>query len=444
MLFRSVTNAASLPPNALLSFSILDPRLCYPPRKIDLPKPNDEEAAFALLQTLATWPADELPPSPSLFDRDIRHRATRLPSQKALNRRKSLAPPGAFPTLTPNDPAIPILLYPSRTSASSSAQGTWTLLAPWKCISAIWYPLLHFPLSCGGNPRFAGLQELQQIRFERGVQWFPGDFPGTNAGWAWEERERARRKKEWDARPKGKKVSWKTLDLGAGRIGEVGVGWACDFERLMGLEAQHEMEDVKATGQGTDAVPETKTKSAPIQQIDSKEFETLLSDSKRQIPTASVATIRVTLFSRGVPQPCSRIYRLPITSTTATEAAPNPQATSSTAATTTPSSSTSATPADIRASWLALVPPTAKKSAKPKPTNPRATKLPPTATPADRSRALAQELVQTPPLPYPPPVPERAHPLVPGEEDLIGFVTTGNFNLAAGAGTGAEIGRAHV
>ena len=55
-----VTNAASLPPNALLSFSILDPRLCYPPRKIDLPKPNDEEAAFALLQTLATWPADEL------------------------------------------------------------------------------------------------------------------------------------------------------------------------------------------------------------------------------------------------------------------------------------------------------------------------------------------------------------------------------------------------
>ncbi|KFY07553.1 hypothetical protein V491_08517, partial [Pseudogymnoascus sp. VKM F-3775] len=60
-----VTNAASLPPNALLSFSILDPRLRYPPRKIDLPKPNDEEAAFTLLQTLAAWPADDLPPSPS-------------------------------------------------------------------------------------------------------------------------------------------------------------------------------------------------------------------------------------------------------------------------------------------------------------------------------------------------------------------------------------------
>ncbi|KFZ23328.1 hypothetical protein V502_02191 [Pseudogymnoascus sp. VKM F-4520 (FW-2644)] len=434
-----VTNAASLPPNALLSFPILDPRLRYPPRKIDLPKPNDEEAAFTLLQTLATWPADELPPSSSLFDRDTRHQATRLPSQKALNRRKSLAPPGAFPSLSPNDPAIPILLYPSRTSASSSAQGTWTLLAPWKCISAIWYPLLHFPLSCGGNPRFAGLQELRQIRFERGMPWFPGDFLGTNAGWAWEERERARRKKEWDARPKGKKVSWNSLDLGAGRVGEVGVGWACDFERLMGLEAQDEMEDVKTTldtDKQADTFPETKTKSAPIQQIDSKHFESLLSDPKLQVPSASVATVRVTLFSRGVPQPCARIYRLPIISTTPTEIAPNTQATSGTAATTTPSASTSATPADIRASWLALVPPTTKKAAKPKPTNPRATKLPPTATPADRSRALAQELVQAPPLPYPPPVPERAHPLVPGEEDLIGFVTTGNFNLAAGAGTG--------
>ncbi|KAL5353273.1 Ribonucleases P/MRP protein subunit pop1 [Pseudogymnoascus australis] len=434
-----VTNPASLPPNALLSFSILDPRLRYPPRKIDLPKPNDEEAAFALLQTLATWPADNLPPSPSLFDRDARHKATRLPSQKALNRRKSLALPGVFASLSPNDPAIPILLYPSRTSASSSAQGTWALLAPWKCISAIWYPLLHFPLSCGGNPRFAGLQELRQIQFERGVPWFPGDFPGTNAGWAWEEKERTKRKKEWDARPKGKKVSWKTLDLGASRVGEIGVGWACDFERLMGLEAQDEMDDVKATmstDKQADAVPETKTKSAPVQQIDSKGFEALLADPMLQIPSASVATVRVTLFSRGVPQPCSRIYRLPIISPTPTEMAPNDQATSSTAITTTPPSSTSTTPADIRASWLTLVPPTTKKPGKPKPTNPRAAKLPPTATPADRSRALAQELVQTPPLPYPPPVPERAHPLVPGEEDLIGFVTTGNFNLAAGAGTG--------
>lgn len=434
-----VTNSASLPPNALLSFSILDPRLRYPPRKIDIPKPNYEEAAFALLQTLATWPADNLPPSPSLFDRDARHKATRLPSQKALNRRKSLAPPGVFASLSPNDPAIPILLYPSRTSASSSAQGTWTLLAPWKCISAIWYPLVHFPLSCGGNPRFAGLQELRQIQFERGVPWFPGDFPGTNAGWAWEEKERTKRKKEWDARPKGKKVSWKTLDLGAGRVGEIGVGWACDFERLMGLEAQDEMDDVKATmstDKQADAIPETKTKSAPVKQINSKEFEALLADPMLQIPSASVATVRVTLFSRGVPQPCSRIYRLPIISPTPTEMAPNGQATSSTAITTTPPSSTSTTPVDIRAAWLTLVPPTTKKLGKPKPTNPRAAKLPPTATPADRSRALAQELVQAPPLPYPPPVPERAHPLVPGEEDLIGFVTTGNFNLAAGAGTG--------
>ncbi|KFX94752.1 hypothetical protein V490_04191, partial [Pseudogymnoascus sp. VKM F-3557] len=365
-----VTNAASLPPNALLSFSILDPRLRYPPRKIDLPKPNDEEAAFALLQTLATWPADELSPSPSLFDRDIRHKATRLPSQKALNRRKALAPPGAFAPLTPNDPAIPILLYPSRTSSSSSAQGTWTLIAPWKCISAIWYPLLHFPLSCGGNPRFAGLQELRQIRFERGMPWFPGDFPGTNAGWAWEERERARRKKEWDARPKGKKVSWATLDLGAGRIGEIGTGWACDFERLVGLESHDEMEDVKATlttDDGKDAPLDTKTKAAPVQQVDSKVFEALLSDPKGQVPSASLATVRVTLFSRGVPQPCARIYHLPITSTTATETAtetaPDPQATSSTAATTT----TSTSPADIRASWLALVPSTTKKPTKPKP-----------------------------------------------------------------------------
>lgn len=48
----------------------------------------------------------------------------------------------------------------------------------------------------------------------------------------------------------------------------------------------------------------------------------------------------------------------------------------------------------------------------------------------DRVRALAQELLKEPAAE------ERVHPLLPGEEDLIGFVSTGNFNLAKGAGTG--------
>jgi len=58
------------------------------------------------------------------------------------------------------------------------------------------------------------------------------------------------------------------------------------------------------------------------------------------------------------------------------------------------------------------------------------------ATATERQRALAQSLLISPALPYPPTAPPSNHPLVPNEENLIGFVTTGNFNLAVGHGIG--------
>jgi ribonuclease P/MRP protein subunit POP1 len=51
-----------------------------------------------------------------------------------------------------------------------------------------------------------------------------------------------------------------------------------------------------------------------------------------------------------------------------------------------------------------------------------------------RIRLLAQSLLESPPLPYHAEKKVDEHPLVPDEEDLIGFVTTGEFNLAEGKG----------
>lgn len=420
-----VTNAASLPANSLLSFNILDPRLRHPPQKLWAVDSNDHEAAFNLLESLSNWPADDIAPSTGLFDRDVRHKATRLPSQKAINRRQGAAPPGEYPKQTPLDPPIPVLLYASRTAKSASAQGTWTLIAPWKCIPTIWYSLTHFPLASGGNPRFAGLQELQQISFERGVPCFPMDYPGTRAGYLWELQERAKRKKAWDARPKGKRVAWESIDLGAGRKGELGLGWACDLANLIAKTVSEEQAneidtEMPDASESVEVAPPRHV--CPFTQLLPTEFEKLLLDGEASIRTGALTTVRITLFSRGVPQPCARVYRLP-------RSKPSPPSTSSSEGPPTfksfvnPSAPTNA---EIRAQWLALVPPTSKPSqSKSKPSN-----LPPTASMPDRVRALAQELLKEPAAE------ERVHPLLPGEEDLIGFVSTGNFNLAKGAGTG--------
>jgi ribonuclease P/MRP protein subunit POP1 len=52
-------------------------------------------------------------------------------------------------------------------------------------------------------------------------------------------------------------------------------------------------------------------------------------------------------------------------------------------------------------------------------------------------RLLALSLLRNPPFPFPGEkgqARDDGHLLVPGEEDLLGFVTTGEFNLAEGKG----------
>ncbi|KAF8853153.1 POPLD-domain-containing protein [Acephala macrosclerotiorum] len=423
-----VTNPGSLPSNSILSFPIVDPRLKYPPRPVKLPNANDEEANFSLLELLSAWPVDESTGSPALFNRDARFKATRLPSQKSLNRRKALARPGAYPSSVANDPPIPIMLFTSRMS-TSAAQGTWTLLAPWKCILPIWYGLMHQPLSTGGNPRFGGLQEIRQIHFEQGMPWFPADYPGTPAGFAWESEQRLKRYKEWSKRPKGKRVEWTSLDLGTGRKGEIGRGWACDFEKIIGLEPLSDV-DISlntATTQDSDksAQAHTQPKQAalqlPVQHLPGKELVSLISSRTAEPPSiTSIATIRITFLSRGIASPCARIYRLP---------APSPSSSGGDS----PPSETQ--PATTRSEWLSLLPKTT--NTKPLPKQKPNTKLGriPLNTPLpQRVRLLAQSLLDTPAPKYPADKNDDGHPLVPDEEDLIGFVTTGEFNLAEGKG----------
>jgi ribonuclease P/MRP protein subunit POP1 len=418
-----LTNPGSLPLNALLSFSVMDPRLRYPPRSATLPKPGDEDANFALLEQLSSWHVDTSTGSSALFDRDYRFKATRLPAQKPINRRKALAPPGTYPSVKETDPPIPTILLASRSASSSSAQGSWQLLAPWKCILPIWYGLMHYPLSSGGNPRFGGLQEIRQIHFEQGAPWFPADFPGTSAGFAWEVDERLRRKSDWDKRPKGKRVEWDSLNLGGGRKGEVGRGWACDFERVIGLTLLPDnfepLDDIQDTRKSPELLSNMAT--IPIQHLSKMDFVALLAGSENKPPPPStVANIHITLVSRGIATPCARIYRLPRSSSALD------------------SSTDSSPPPTTREQWLALLPRTfnsktlpnnKSKTAKSFESIPLNTPLP------QRVRLLAQSLLQEPPLPYPADKNEgNDYPVVPDEDDLIGFVTTGEFNLVEGKG----------
>lgn len=413
----AVTNPACLPANTMLGFSISDPRLHYPPRTV--PQRSSETANETLLEVLSSWPPDQTQATPDMFDRTKRLTASRqLASQKAINRRKGEALPGAYPAPTPKDPRIPVLLLVSR-PRTKTGQGTWTLLLPWDCVLPIWYSLMHYPLSTGGNPRFGGLQEKKQVSFEQGVPWFPGDHPGTQAGYQWELLERERKKQEWERRPKGKRTEWDSLNLGEGRKGEIGLGWACDWDRLFQgppspasteaadkiSSAGHEKAAKEAAKPAQpslkDQQPEQTPGETPYPPLNIHHLPKPLSTATPVPPTA-LSPVHITLITTGHPTRNARIYRLPTN---------NPEQ---------------------RAKWLALANP-------PKPSKGARYSRPPCLENVQQHARAAQNLAASllsgtvaSPETGLPKAGEKEYPLVPDEVDLIGFVTTGNYNLGEG------------
>jgi ribonuclease P/MRP protein subunit POP1 len=452
-----VTNPASLPKDALLAFSARDPRLAYPPKRVNIPSVG---ADGPLVETLTKWPVEEGLKPFDIFDRDCRFQASKLPSQKAINRRKGANAPGEPLRVTAADPPIPVMLLASRPSTDGQAQGTWTLLAPWKCIMPLWYTLMHYPLSTGGNPRLGGLDEQRQIAFEHGAPWFPGDFPATDAGRNWELEQRAQRKRDWDRRPKGKRIEWKSLDLGAGRKGEFGNGLACDFEHLFALFAKGPSKPPTIGSSITDGAEkmdidpperseETEAVEVPgsppaalglIRQLPKAAFTSLLGLPNPDKPPAnSVVTINLTFITRGVANTCARIYRLPPRELKIAEA---PASAEAEVPASYPTHS-GLLPRDLRDQWLRKLPnPTDRGQGRRSRLGGAPPQMPPGVDMETRKKLLAQSIVATE-LPYPQPAAANNneldigghHPLCPDEEDLLGFVTTGAFSLSEGKGT---------
>lgn len=258
----------------------------------------------------------------------------------------------------------------------------------------VWRGIMRYPVSTGGNPRFGGLKERRQVNFERSVPSFPYDCPGTAAGSSWELKQQEARKHEWTKRPKGKKIEWSTIDLGNGRKGEIGDPWACEWARLLpdtlAEPAEEQAESDKAI--------------MPFRQLSTAKTISLLEERAMDSEVPYLFAVKITVVGRGYPVDCSRVYRLPTNNT------------------------------ELRSKWLSLLPsPKSKTNGVPRRQQTRSGDDVPEHL---RRRELAGRLLE------PPATENKAstaacddYPLVPDEVDLIGFVTTGNYNLAEGMPT---------
>lgn len=319
----SLTNVASLPRNILIALEACDPRLQHPAKTIKVSTENNAEVEASLAEMLAQWPLDSNRVTPGIFSQAQRVGASRLlSSQKAINRRKTLTPPGAKPAHRKSDPRIPVMLIATR-AKQNDAQGSWTLLLPWKCVDAVWRCLMYYPISSGGQPQFGGLKEVRQIAFERGQAWFPGDFPGTEAGKAWLKTESDVRRKAWERKPPSRRVNFATLDIKSkdGRKGELGDPWSCDWGFLFGTMTA--MPTMKTAGNDTitkidhdearegSTIPQPSVSYDQLPDVAASSFLNGKPSECGQVLQYTLFTVKITLLTRGTPLSCARVYRLP-------------------------------------------------------------------------------------------------------------------------------------
>jgi ribonuclease P/MRP protein subunit POP1 len=502
-----LTNPASLPANAIMCFDITDPRLRYPPSQIVLPK--EDAALSAMNEMIVSWPPDKAPTASRLFAQKWRHlAASRMLSQKAINRRKAELASGERPASRENDPRIPVMLAALRPQqGSSNAQGTWTVMLPWKCLDSVWRSLMYYNLTSGGTPRFGGLDQKRQVLFEHGQPWFPADFPGTEAGQAWERTQSEERFDIWMRRPPSRRIAWETVLLGNGKKGEHGNGWACDWEYLLtpttnlpplvnGTELNTNLNSSimtpSAQGSSQRLFTQRQRKAAKTEaekygdSKDSRRRNTSSPESEGADPSpiesdlrpstkmlhmplstasemlkgklttkppsiSSLTTVRVTFLTRGTPNPAARVYRLPL--------------------------SFDQESVDLRKRWLSLDPAVSstelplKQSAReqksefkkdklnrhglrrvhstlPKDPLSHVQYLPPDAHPDVVTQygpkdelesswpSVEERHEQLQQLMFPNMTHEERvkHPACPDASDLIGFVTTGAYNLTEGKG----------
>ncbi|KAI9654311.1 MAG: hypothetical protein M1831_005476 [Alyxoria varia] len=379
----SITNVAVLPKGAVITTDVVDPRL-HVDLNISGAQGDCDPSKFQkdTLGLLSDWPPDNITTRAHLFDKSKRCAATRqLPSQKSIQRRKALAGGGNIVSVEDDDPHIPIITY-----ADSNETGSLTLLMPRGCVLTVWYSLLYRPLPSGSRLQFGGLEQTRQQAFETDIPWFPADFPGAKAGMEWEYRERQKRKQQWERRPKGRRVEWQNLPLGPNQKGELGQGWACDWAWLATHGERSEGDVSLRHVTGTQAMELLKT-----------ENKDKAAGSER-----SLTTVRIRLLGKSAPSACARVYRLPTASQ------------------------------ELRQSWLSLIPSASSHRTLPqKATNGSRSKDSKASAMGRGSKSFNAALSG----PAPPKPGDLDYPCVPGRDDLVGFVTTGNFNLADGQGT---------
>ncbi|KAJ7601074.1 ribonucleases P/MRP protein subunit POP1-domain-containing protein [Mycena floridula] len=215
--------SASVPRGMIIGATVHDPRLKFPPKNAKATVSNLEQMP----------PATPTFPSAALAQSDIWSEATRTQlknprfKKKDLDERRSKSLiPGTHLTPSRQDNRIPILLI-QRSLESSDSGDTgihgWTVMIP-----AGW-SMAFFPSLIFTGTRVGGQRECQTQSFEAGAPYFPRDYPTTSRYNEYAESTASQDKDLWSRKPASKRVNYEKLRIRS--------PWKPDWDVVLGLKS---------------------------------------------------------------------------------------------------------------------------------------------------------------------------------------------------------------
>ncbi|TFK28005.1 ribonuclease P/MRP protein subunit [Coprinopsis marcescibilis] len=322
-----IQSTGSLPRNMIIGFTVVDPRLKFPPKNA---KPREQKGSDLS-------PFNLILPSVSLATSKIWDESVRLGlakpryQKKDIDTRRSKNPiPGTKLGALRHDDRVPVLLIQrsleaqGEVSAGTEALHGWTLVIPSGWGMAFWSSLIFT------GTRVAGQRERQVQAFEAGAAYFPRDYPCTPAYDAFSTTRMEKLKEDWERKPPAKRVNYEKF--------RVSSPWLPEWSKILGIPepgsedlitTQREASTTKLSptmkpwlfrGQNVDTIVDSVSRSF-------NKGETFLCEINRIRSIASLeplprhvkgsdllqgalVTVKVTMCGRGTPEDLAMIYAM--------------------------------------------------------------------------------------------------------------------------------------
>jgi ribonuclease P/MRP protein subunit POP1 len=233
---------ASLPAGVIVSLSVKDPRMSFPPKMPPRADHIPDAVTKRINELMSNWPVNVS--QSELWDKSYRTiLADSKPKDADINQVRTSIEGASeilkFPKWKANiikTLKVPVLLVQRQQYTNEPLKYNQEFVAGWDLILPSSYAVQFWKSLTFAGARVGGVEDVHSFHFESGLPSFPQDYPETNAYLSWAARIKDQEQTAWEKRPKAKRINYEKLGVKSPFVSL--------FYHLIGKNEDVEMSDV--------------------------------------------------------------------------------------------------------------------------------------------------------------------------------------------------------